>query len=473
MLNTLRNFSKTKLAGILIGIIIIPFVFWGMGSVFSGGNTNNIAKINNETISTQELLNYINQTRMDNEYIKENIDNKVIEKIVSSIVSIKLLDMEINDLNIMITDKTLANKIKNNEVFLDDKKQFSRIKYEKFLLENNITAPDFEIRFRNEELKKKLFAYVGGGIKSPYFLNNKIYINKNKEVEIKYLDLDTVYNTETPETEIEQFIKDNEENLKEEVIDFSYAKITPSNLIDSDEFNNEFFKKIDEIENSILNDSSIEDIRKIYDLKIEYLSNYNNEDKNNEIFKEIYEKRNDEKIQLLDKNDYYLLFEVTKINKVLPSKSEIKFIERVKKNLILKKKYEYNKDLFQKIQDKKFNNDEFVKISKNGENLLNETIKSLDDNSIFDKDSVSLIYSLPENSFVLLTNDNNKIFLAKVNKIYTKNLPKNDIESDEYLEISNNKIVEEIYSSYDLALSKKYKVKVFQNTLDRIKNNFK
>ena len=473
MLNTLRNFSKTKLAGILIGIIIIPFVFWGMGSVFSGGNTNNIAKINNETISTQELLNYINQTRMDNEYIKENIDNKVIEKIVSSIVSIKLLDMEIDDLNIMITDKTLANKIKNNEVFLDDKKQFSRIKYEKFLLENNITAPDFEIRFRNEELKKKLFAYVGGGIKSPYFLNNKIYINKNKEVEVKYLDLDTVYNTETPETEIEQFIKDNEENLKEEVIDFSYAKITPSNLIDSDEFNNEFFKKIDEIENSILNDSSIEDIRKIYDLKIEYLSNYNNEDKNNEIFKEIYEKRNDEKIQLLDKNDYYLLFEVTKINKVLPSKSEIKFIERVKENLILKKKYEYNKDLFQKIQDKKFNNDEFVKISKNGENLLNETIKSLDDNSIFDKDSVSLIYSLPENSFVLLTNDNNKIFLAKVNKIYTKNLPKNDIENSEYLEISNNKIVEEIYSSYDLALSKKYKVKVFQNTLDRIKNNFK
>ena len=473
MLNTLRNFSKTKLAGILIGIIIIPFVFWGMGSVFSGGNTNNIAKINNETISTQELLNYINQTRMDNEYIKENIDNKVIEKIVSSIVSIKLLDMEINDLNIMITDKTLANKIKNNEVFLDDKKQFSRIKYEKFLLENNITAPDFEIRFRNEELKKKLFAYVGGGIKSPYFLNNKIYINKNKEVEVKYLDLDTVYNTETPDTEIEQFIKDNEENLKEEVIDFSYAKITPSNLIDSDEFNNEFFKKIDEIENSILNDSSIEDIRKIYDLKIEYLSNYNNEDKNNEIFNEIYEKRNDEKIQLLDKNDYYLLFEVTKINKVLPSKSEIKFIERVKENLILKKKYEYNKDLFQKIQDKKFNNDEFVKISKNGENLLNETIKSLDDNSIFDKDSVSLIYSLPENSFVLLTNDNNKIFLAKVNKIYTKNLPKNDIENSEYLEISNNKIVEEIYSSYDLALSKKYKVKVFQNTLDRIKNNFK
>ena len=115
--------------------------------------------------------------------------------------------MEIDDFNIIISDKTLANIIKNNEVFFDDKKAFSRIKYEKFLLENNLAATEFEIRFKNEALKKKLFAYVGGGIKSPYFLNNKLYVNKNKEVEIDYLNLDTVYNSETSQIEIEQFIK--------------------------------------------------------------------------------------------------------------------------------------------------------------------------------------------------------------------------------------------------------------------------
>ena len=121
MLNTLRNFSKTKLAGILIGIIIIPFVFWGMGSVFSGGNTNNIAKINNETISTQDFMKYVNQAGMDMEYIKKNINNNVLENIISKIISIKLLDMEINDLNISMSDKTLANKIKSNVVFLNVK----------------------------------------------------------------------------------------------------------------------------------------------------------------------------------------------------------------------------------------------------------------------------------------------------------------------------------------------------------------
>ena len=473
MLNKLRGFSNTKLAGVLIAIIIVPFVFWGMGSVFSGGNTNNIAKINNEAISTQDFMKYINQTRMDVEYIKKNINNNVIENIISKIVSIKLLDMEINDLNISISDKALAEKIKNNEVFLDDKKNFSRIKYEKFLLENNLTAPVFEIRFKNEELKKNLFTYVGGGIKSPYFLNNKIYISKTKEVEIDYFNLDTVYDTETSETEINQFIKDNEENLKEELIDFSYAKITPSNLIEIDEFNNEFFKKIDDIENSILNGSNIEDIKKKYNLKLEYLNNYNNDDEENEILKEIYQKKNDDKIQLIDKNDYYLLYEISKIKKILPSKSDLNFIKRVKENLTLKKKYEYNKDLFQKIQDKKLNEDEFLKISSGEQNILNTIIKSVDDDKVFDKESINLVYSLPINSFVLITDVNNKIYLAKINNIITKNLSKNDINNKEYLVKSNSKIIDEIYSSYDLSLNKKYRVKVFENTLDRIKNNFK
>ena len=473
MLNKLRGFSNTKLAGFLIAIIIVPFVFWGMGSVFSGGNTNNIVKINDESISTQDFMKYINQTRMDVEYIKKNINNNVIENIISKIVSIKLLDMEINDLNISISDKALAEKIKNNEVFLDNKKNFSRIKYEKFLLENNLTAPVFEIRFKNEELKKNLFTYVGGGIKSPYFLNNKIYISKTKEVEIDYFNLDIVYDTETSETEINQFIKDNEENLKEELIDFSYTKITPSNLIEIDEFNNEFFKKIDDIENSILNGSNIEDIKKKYNLKLEYLNNYNNDDEENEILKEIYQKKNDDKIQLIDKNDYYLLYEISKIKKILPSKSDLNFIKRVKENLILKKKYEFNKDLIQKIQDKKLNEDEFLKISSGEQNILNTIIKSVNDDKVFNKESINLVYSIPINSFVLITDVNNEIYLAKINNIITKNLSKNDINNKEYLVKSNSKIIDEIYSSYDLSLNKKYKVKVFENTLDRIKNNFK
>ncbi len=470
MLNKLRGFSNTKLAGVLITIIIIPFVFWGMGSVFSGGNSNNVAKINNETISTQDFINYINESRIDNDYIKNNIENNIIERIISEMVSKKLLNMEIDDLKLTISEKTLVKIIKKNEYFLDDQNQFSRIKYEKFLLENNLNAPDFEFKLKLEELKGNLFSYISGGIKSPDFLINKVFNDQEKNVEINYFNLDLVYDKETSASEIDQFINENVENLKEEFIDVSYAKITPKNLIEIDDFNKEFFKKIDEIENSILNGNGINELKEQFNLKLNSLNNYNNDNKDNDIHNEIYSKKNGDRVQLIDKNDYYLLFEIIKINKVLPDKSDSEFIKRVKENLILKKKYEYNKNLFEKIQNKKLNDSEFLKISSGQDNIKKITIDSINNNKKFDNESTKLIYSLPINSFVLVTDAKNNIYLAKIINIYTKSLSED--KKKEYEEKSKKRIIDEIYNSYDLSLNEKYNVKVFQKTLDRIKNNF-
>ena len=96
MLNKLRNFSKGKLAGVLVGIIIIPFVFWGMGSVFSGGNMNSIAKINDHNVSTKDFADFVNNSKISTEVIKENIDNNVLEELLTQLVSTTLVDIEMS-----------------------------------------------------------------------------------------------------------------------------------------------------------------------------------------------------------------------------------------------------------------------------------------------------------------------------------------------------------------------------------------
>ncbi len=53
MLNKIRSFSQTIFAKILLVVMIIPFIFWGMGGTFNSGNSNNIAKIDSYNISTQ------------------------------------------------------------------------------------------------------------------------------------------------------------------------------------------------------------------------------------------------------------------------------------------------------------------------------------------------------------------------------------------------------------------------------------
>ncbi len=473
MLNKLRGFSNTRMASVLIAIIIIPFVFWGMGSVFSGGNTNNIAKVNNEIISTKDFMNYINQNRIDPEYIKKNINNNVLENIISTIVSKKLLDMEINELNILISDKSLAGKIKNNQIFLDDENNFSRIKYEKFLLESNLIASDFEIKYKDEELKKDLFAYIGGGIKPPFFLANKIYLNENKNIQLEYFNLALAYDKEISTIEINEFIKNNEENLKEDYLDFSYSKITPKDLIGINEFNKDFFNKIDEIDNSILNEANINEIKQKYNLKLTSINKFKINKNSDDLLKEIYLKRNGEKLQLIDKDDYFLLFEIFKVNKVLPNSNDLEFIDKVKKNIVQKKKFELTKNIFEKIQDKNFNDTEFIKLATDNEKIKNINIKSINENDLFDSDSIKLIYSLPEKSFVIVTDDKKNIHVAKIINISYDQLDQNSEEIELYKFQSSGNIKNNIFSSYDLALNNKYKVKVFENTLDRIKNNFK
>ena len=95
------------------------------------------------------------------------------------------------------------------------------------MLENNITATEFESKLRNKELKNNFFSYVSGGISSPYFFANKVYKNQTKRIEISYINLNSIYKEKNQFTnlEIEQFITDNEDKLKKELIDFSYAKI--------------------------------------------------------------------------------------------------------------------------------------------------------------------------------------------------------------------------------------------------------
>ena len=103
MLNSIRNFAKTKYASVLVAILIVPLVLWGMGGLFSGGNKNNIVKINNENISTLDFQKHLNLSNIELERIKKNIDNNIIEEILTELISKKILLMEVENLNLIIS----------------------------------------------------------------------------------------------------------------------------------------------------------------------------------------------------------------------------------------------------------------------------------------------------------------------------------------------------------------------------------
>ena len=131
MPTSIGKLSKSFFVKLLVGIIILPFVFWGMGDVFRGGNQNVIATIESKKVSTQEFVNYLNRLNLNANQIKDLPKNDLVEKILSEYIGRKVMNLEIEKSGITVNDNSLRNIIKNDKLFSKDSK-FSRTEYEKF-----------------------------------------------------------------------------------------------------------------------------------------------------------------------------------------------------------------------------------------------------------------------------------------------------------------------------------------------------
>ena len=473
MINLFKNFTKKKIGGLLlILVIVIAFGFGGFGGGFNTGNQNNIAKINNTNISTQDFMDYLNQSGLSQQVIKENIDKNIIEELLSSLVSMTLLDLEIKDLDLVVSEEIIAKKIKNNKNFQDENGKFQRTLYEKFLLTKNMNAAIYEIKLKNNILQKELFTYISGGARSPKFLINKHFIEKNRKLDIQFISLNKFYKKTDKFTnqEIKKFIDENSSKLKQDFIDFSYIIITPKNLIGLDEFNQAFFDGIDKIDNMISKDIDFKTIINELNIKPIIKKNYINLENNETIENKIYNSRKD-KIEILEDNGTFIFYQIDNINSKLPGLDDEKFIKQIKNLLFQKGKFEFNKNILDQLNKKKFNEASFKKLGN--EKIEKIQLNSVTDINKFEINSVKILYSLPINAFTLITDKKDNIFVARVISYENISISQN---SNEFNKISNEASAENrngILKSYDYLLNNKYKVIVNEKTLVRVKNYFR
>ena len=471
MISSFRNFAKTKFAGLLVFIMIIPFVFWGMGGMFSSGNTNNIAKVNEKNISTEEFIDYLNNSGVPQEYIRENLDKEIIQELLAGLISSTLLDLEIEKLNISISKDTLLKQIKTNKNFLDENGNFQRIKYEKFLLENNQSAAGFELRLKKREEQKNLFDYIGAGTISPKFLSKKLFIEENKKLEIEFLNLKNLYakKEDITDKEINEFIKENNDQLKVEYIDFNYVVLNPKNLIGTDDFNQTFFDKIDEIDINISNEIDFRSIVSNLDIEPISVKNFKFSKDKNEIEKKIFEFRKN-KIDLFENDNDYILYEIQNIDQREADINDQEIKSEIIDILVHKSKFDYNQQLLERINNKEFNRSEFSKIGK--DSIQKIELNSIRDNKKFEINSVKLLYSLPINSFTLINDEENNIYLAMIKNFRNENIDTSNDNFNEFINKQNSNNKKSILKSYDMLLSDKYNITLNQKTIERVKNYF-
>ena len=482
MLASIRKFSKSFLAKIFIAIIALPFLLWGMGDIFTSGKQNVLVEINDEKINTQDFVNHLQKINLAQNQINSMDKSKLFDDILTNYISEKIIEYETNKKGINLSDQSLK-KIIVNDKNLHKENKFSRVEYEKFLIKNGFTAPTYEKYLKVAEKKGQLLNYYSGGIKLPDFVINDLFKKENKSLEIEFINLNKLYsNNVIKENEIIKFYDENKNFFNEKFISFKYLQLLPKSISQKDEFDEDFFKKIDDIENQILDGKKFDQIFSKNNKNIKKVELINSRKLNrngnlieipDDIFAKVFSlKKND--LEFISNNNNYYVVEILEDKNILLTLKDKDLKNTIKKQLDVKYKINENINFKNLIQSKKFDKNRMIKFAnENGLSIEKITIENINDEKNFKLDLVKKIYNYNLGNIFVLTDailkDN---FIVNIkNEIY----PKIKKDSEKYIKFkkkANSIYVTKIYKSYDRYINKNYKIQLNEKVLERLKNSF-
>ena len=479
MLGSFRKFSGSIYAKILLGIIIIPFVFWGMGSSITGGSKNVVVVIDKEKYSIQHFSNFIKKTAL------KKVEANDVEGFLFAFISEKLIEKEIEHFGIKLSDNSLSKLIRHQEQFKRENK-FSRTEYEKFLIKNNVTAINFESILSKEEKKKQLLDFIGGGASPSKFLVNISYDKINQKRVIELINLNDVFKIQLnfSKDQIKTYFENNKNKYNKIYKSVKLLELSPKKLVDNNEFNDLFFKKIDEIDDLIFGGEKLNYIIQKFNLEkpnsftINELGKDINSKMNKKITKDLIEKifniKEIEPTVLIEDKNKYFIVELVKTESIQKGIGD----DFIKKEILLdlgkKTKRRLITEIIDKINKNNFNKYDFDKLSKDKNvNIKKISLNNQNDDKILKKEIVNQIYTFPEKKIIIVNDIGlSENFLIYIDKIKNVTIDENSEEYQKYFNLSKNQIVSELYNTYENYIQKKYKIDINYQALDAIKNSY-
>ena len=484
MATSIGKLSKSFFIKLLVGIIILPFVFWGMGDVFRGGNQNVVATIESKKISTQEFINHLRQINLNEEQIKNLPKTDLVEQILSQYIGRKVMALEIEKIGVVVNDNALRNIIKNDKLFFKDNK-FSRTEYEKFLIKSGISAPQFEANIVEQEKRRQFLSSLAGGIVIPETLITQEFRKENQIKTIRYIDLEKYYAKNKPsEEEIKKLYERNKNIFFVEFKSIQYAEIKPALISGNSEYDEAFFKQLDIIENKVLDGKSFNETSKDNNLKIITFDKINakkedlnkNKIKNisDDLFNKIYNIKSAKSPEVINLEGKYYLAEIINIEKKNKLINDPEVQDALNAQLSFKNKIQKNTAIAKDISLGAYEGNNFKKFAdENNLEIKNYKLSSLKQNDIFEEGLVKRIFLTKKNETNLITNSTlTKTFLISTEKTEYNDLDKASNNYEKYEAKARLNLINKIYKSYDDSINQKYKVELNQRTIDRIKNSF-
>ena len=237
MLRLMRDYASSWLIKVILGAIVIVFVFWGVGS-FRAQRGNRVALVNGDSITMEEYKeeynNLIEQfrqrfgNRLNDEMIQMlQVENQALNRLIDQ----KLLLQEAVKLNFRVSDDELAAAIRKIKAFQTSGVFDKRI-YRNSLNRYGLTPEQFEVNQKEFMLIEKLRSLLFGNIKVSDGEAMEWFKWENASVNIDYILFEPGrYKDINPSAEeIKTFFVDHKESYKTEpMIKVQFLCFDPDN----------------------------------------------------------------------------------------------------------------------------------------------------------------------------------------------------------------------------------------------------
>ena len=235
MLRLMREQAGSWLIKVLLGAIVIVFVFWGVGS-FRSQRGDRIATVNGDPITLDEYRdtfdNLVDQLRRR---FGNNLDEDMIEKLqikkqaLNQLINNTLLLQEAKRLKFRVSNTELTSAISEITAF-QRAGTFDRQLYRNVLERMRMTPEEFEAAQRNAMMIEKLSTLVTGGIKisdqeAMEWFN---WANASVNIDFVLFEPDHYKDVNPSLEETKTFFESHKENYKTEaMVNVRYVHFSP------------------------------------------------------------------------------------------------------------------------------------------------------------------------------------------------------------------------------------------------------
>lgn len=235
MLRLMRDYATSWLIKIILGAIVVVFVFWGVGS-FRNRKSNVIASVNGEAVSFEEYRStYNNLLEQMRQRFGDNLNEDVLKMLqldqqaLDQLIEQRLLMQEVARLDLRVTNEEVVRAIQNISSFQTNGVFDSRL-YTTVLNYNRLTPENFEAAQKQRLLIEKLRTYLFSNSQVSENEVREYYNWKNVTVSIDYVlfDPETYQDIELTDEALETYFNNHKEAYKTDpLLKVNYLRFDP------------------------------------------------------------------------------------------------------------------------------------------------------------------------------------------------------------------------------------------------------